>query len=47
MIPSRDLLEAARVLSLEPRIVEKDYVLGWLLAAIYAQPELVESTGVV
>jgi len=43
VIPSRDLLETARVLSLEPRIVEKDYVLGWLLAAIYAQPELAET----
>lgn len=43
MIPSRDLLEAARVLSLQPRIVEKDYVLGWLLDAIYAQPELNET----
>ncbi len=40
MIDRGEILAVATELSLSPDIVEKDYVLGWLLAAIYAQPEL-------
>ncbi len=35
MINSQEILELVRELSLQPRIVEKDYILGWLLAGIY------------
>lgn len=34
MIDRREILAFANELSLRPSIVEKDYVLGWLLAAI-------------
>lgn len=40
MIDKRDILEAASALGLLPSVVEKDYVLGWLLAGIHAHPEL-------
>lgn len=40
MIDKRDILEAASALGLLPGVVEKDYVLGWLLAGINAHPEL-------
>ena len=40
MIDKRDILETASALSLLPSVVEKDYVLGWLLAGINAHPEL-------
>jgi len=30
-------------LSLSAEVVEKDYVLGWLLAGIYAQPDMTET----
>jgi len=40
MIDKRDILEAASALGLLPSVVEKDYVLGWLLAGINANPEL-------
>jgi hypothetical protein len=30
MISKREIMEFARDLSLDPNIVEKDYVLGWL-----------------
>ena len=43
MIDKREILETASALSLLPNIVEKDYVLGWLLAGIHAHPELVDS----
>ena len=43
MIDKREILETASALSLLPNVVEKDYVLGWLLAGIYAHPELVDS----
>ena len=43
MIDKREILEAASALSLLPNVVEKDYVLGWLLAGIHAHPELVDS----
>ncbi len=43
MIDRRDILEAASSLSLLPSVIEKDYVLGWVLAGINAHEELAES----
>lgn len=43
MIDRREIIEAASSFSLLPSIVEKDYVLGWILAGIYAHEELAES----
>ncbi len=43
MIDRREILDIASRLSLNPHVVEKDYVLGWMLAGIYANPELRES----
>ncbi len=43
MIDKREILEAASALGLLPNVVEKDYVLGWLLAGIHAQPDLTDS----
>ena len=43
MIDRREILEAASSFSLLPNIVEKDYVLGWILAGINAHEELAES----
>ena len=43
MIDRRDVLEAASSFSLLPNVVEKDYVLGWILAGIDAHEELSES----
>lgn len=43
MIDKREILETASALGLLPNVVEKDFVLGWLLAGIYAHPELVDS----
>jgi len=40
MIDRGEILSVATDLSLAPEVVEKDYVLGWLLAAIYAHPQL-------
>src|SRR5882762_3639343 len=40
MIDKREILEAASALGLLPNVVEKDYVLGWVLAGIHAHPEL-------
>ena len=40
MIDRREILEAASTFQLLPNVVEKDYVLGWLLAGINAHPEL-------
>ena len=42
MIDRREILEIATTTSLSPQIIEKDYVLGWLLAGIYEQPDLAE-----
>jgi hypothetical protein len=36
MIDRREILEAASAFSLLPSIVEKDYLLGWMLAGINA-----------
>jgi len=43
MIDKREMLEAASSFSLLPNVVEKDYVLGWILAGINAHEELAES----
>lgn len=43
MIDRREILEAATQTSLNPHVIEKDYVLGWMLAGIYAHEELADS----
>ncbi len=40
MIKSIEIQEAARAWGLRPDIVEKDYVLGWLLMGLSAHPRL-------
>ena len=40
MIDRREILETATRMSLRPHVVEKDYVLGWMLAGIGAHPAL-------
>ena len=40
MIGRQDIIELAGELSLDPAVVEKDYVLGWLLAGISQHAEL-------
>ena len=40
MIDKREILERAGELSLEPKVIEKDYVLGWLLAGIANHKDL-------
>ena len=42
MIDRRELMDLAQNLGLQPQVVEKDYVLGWLLAGIHANSELVD-----
>jgi len=42
MIDRREILEAASVYYLQPAVVEKDYVLGWILAGIDANEDLAE-----
>jgi predicted nucleotidyltransferase component of viral defense system len=43
MIDRREILDAASTFQLLPNVVEKDYVLGWLLGGIDAHPDLSES----
>ena len=43
MIRKQDILERAREWQLRPEVVEKDYVLGWLLAAIAQHEETSEN----
>ena len=43
MIDRREILDIAGTLGLLPQVVEKDYVLGWVLAGIYRQAALAES----
>lgn len=43
MIDKQELSGLARELSLDLHVVEKDYVLGWLLAGIAANPDLSQS----
>ena len=40
MIDRTEILRLANEFGLEARIVEKDYILGWLLAGIYRDPLL-------
>ena len=42
MIDRREILAEAERLTLLPNVVEKDYVLGWMLAGIYAHPDISE-----
>jgi len=43
MIPAREILDLRAEWSLDPGIIEKDYVLGWLLAGIANDPQLARS----
>src|ERR1700686_865304 len=43
LIDKREILDLAPQTSLTPHVIEKDYVLGWMLAGIYAHEELSES----
>jgi len=43
MIDKREILETASALGLLPNVVEKDYVLGWLLAGINEHRELTDA----
>jgi predicted nucleotidyltransferase component of viral defense system len=43
MIPKNEILELATQANLQPHVVEKDYVLGWLLAGIHRHPDLREA----
>ncbi len=40
MIDRREILDMATQMSLTPHVVEKDYVLGWMLAGISNHPDL-------
>lgn len=40
MISKQEILELAGALSIRPDVVEKDFVLGWLLASISNHPEI-------
>lgn len=40
MIDRQEILELAREFGLTPNVVEKDYVLGWVLAGIFNHPAL-------
>ena len=42
MIDKREILDTATRVSLRPDVVEKDYVLGWVLAGIYAHEALAD-----
>lgn len=43
MIEKREILDIAGQTLLNPHVVEKDYVLGWMLAGIYGHAELAQS----
>ena len=43
MIDKREILAIAQRTSLTPHVVEKDYVLGWMLAGMYGHEDLAES----
>lgn len=38
MIDAEEIKDVAGRLSLDPRVIEKDYVIGWVLAGIYNHP---------
>ncbi|MGH8551442.1 MAG: hypothetical protein ACRERU_23110, partial [Methylococcales bacterium] len=39
MIDKREIIDTATTLGLNPHVVEKDYVLGWMLWGIYNHEE--------
>ena len=43
MIDKREIIDTATKVGLNPHVVEKDFVLGWVLAGIYANKELADS----
>lgn len=43
VIQKREILGAAKQTSLTPHVVEKDYVLGWVLAGIYQHKDLAKN----
>lgn len=43
MIDRQEIMDMAREFALAPNVVEKDYVLGWILAGIAAHPALAHS----
>ena len=43
VIDKREVLETSQQTSLTPHVVEKDYVLGWLLAGIYQHEDLAKN----
>jgi predicted nucleotidyltransferase component of viral defense system len=40
MIDQSEILEVANETGLNPHVIEKDYVIGWVLAGIYNHPEI-------
>ena len=43
MIPAREVLDLRTEWSIDPGVIEKDYLLGWLLAAIANEPQLAKT----
>ena len=43
MIDRQEVMDLAREFGLAPNVIEKDYVLGWVLAGISAHPEIGQS----
>lgn len=43
MIPKEEIVRVAQTLGISPNLVEKDYVLGWVLWGLYQHPILRES----
>ncbi len=43
VIDRREIIDIATTVGLNPHVVEKDYVLGWMLAAIRAHPDIGDS----
>ena len=39
MIPKQELLDLATDFGLQPNVIEKDYALGWMLAAFGEHPD--------
>ena len=42
MIPKRELIREASYHNLSPHVIEKDYVIGWILSAIINNPNLAQ-----
>jgi hypothetical protein len=40
MIGGQDILDRATEWQLRPEVVEKDYILGWVLASLASPPEM-------